>query len=489
MTEPEKTVGSTDDLAQPESRSSAVNSTYYLAQVEAFFSEQLNLPDPKLQSRAEDARPEKLSKIELVKVRDLCEDVMDFATQGHSGGRDRPTLLGWFFAWYERVMSSPWWPPSEWTIKWPRPLPNPMPGSVSLLPTLPLGEAVAQSRCVAQFELFDGLSRIYGGRFRGSVVFNCILGVIASTAVLYSLVQIFPKHDVLPNGHAGWPITTFVELACLILIGITYYLGSTPDIDDDDEEVASTTMRSHFDAHRWHQRWLEYRILAERFRYIDFLLPWGHESALSLVIAPKHSAGRMWHQRYFEWCVASPTPPMPSARQYRNHALAVIAEQDSYHDQNQLRRGTIAHRLHSLGKWAFIGALAICVIDIAIELRGIDMLVPGETGPVASWLTYLIRILASSLPFFGGWLPVVAAAAYAIVTHAEYAKAADASAETRDYIRQLQKILESMPVSDADLELEPPEAMRSIVGEFVATAIAEATGWRAMLRDKNVPLV
>jgi len=30
--------------------------------------------------------------------------------------------------------------------------------------------------------------------------------------------------------------------------------------------------------------------------------------------------------------------------------------------------------------------------------------------------------------------------------------------------------------------------MRDVVLEFGATVIGEATGWRAMLRDKNVPL-
>jgi hypothetical protein len=46
-----------------------------------------------------------------------------------------------------------------------------------------------------------------------------------------------------------------------------------------------------------------------------------------------------------------------------------------------------------------------------------------------------------------------------------------------------------MAVSDAIANKDSLAAMALIVIEFAGTAITEATGWRAMLRDKNVPLV
>jgi hypothetical protein len=94
----------------------------------------------------------------------------------------------------------------------------------------------------------------------------------------------------------------------------------------------------------------------------------------------------------------------------------------------------------------------------------------------------------AGLLFLAAWLPVVSAATYAILTHAEYAKAADASGEVFERIQELYEKLSAMPVSDEPATRKSLAGMRSTVIEFAGIAITEATGWRAMLRDKNVPL-
>jgi hypothetical protein len=529
MALPEIPVGTTDELAQFELKSLTVNPTYFLEQAASFFAAQLKPPDPQTRTDTGDSGWEKLTKTELVKAKDLWEDVMTFATDEELRRLGRLTWLGWLFAWFERVMSSPTWPPSAWTIAWPRLRPEP----VSPNDALPEQANSPFSQCAAEFCLFDGLSRIYGGRFRGSVVVNCVLGVFASTAVLYSLVHVHP------TGETGVPPATAFELLCLVFIGLIFYRGSTPDIGDEEEPVSAATLKFHFDGQRWHQRWLEYRILAERLRYANLLLPLREGIPLRFAIAPKHSAGQMWHQRYFEWCVGRAAQSTRMVPQYRKHVLDVIAMQKAYHEDNHRRRGTIAHRLHSLARAAFIVALLICAGEIALSLHGGEQLASGKSPTtsqvlaawfpfaggwlqplvpafpfvggwfqfladpspsLAPWFSYLAPLfsyLATCLrnsvdwfPFLGAWLPVIAAAAYAILTHAEYAKAADASAETYDYIDLLHKRLESMPpVSDEEVDSNESQEMSSVVIEFVGTAIAEATGWRAMLRDKNVPLV
>lgn len=474
MTVPATPVGSPDELAQFELPSLSVNSTYFLAQAEAFFAEQLKLPDPEPLASG----PKKLSRTELAKIKDLCEDVMDFATGDALLRLGRPTWLGWWFAWFERFMSSPWWPPSNWTVGWPISRQN----QAARIPVLP-GVATSKfSQCAPEFLLFDGLSRVYGGRFRGAVVVNCMLGVVATTFVLYSLVS---EHSGGGSGRAIW---TFIELGCLTIIGLIYYRGSTPDSVAADEGADEPALNWHFDQRRWHQRWLEYRILAERFRYVNMLLPLGEDIVLQLAIAPTRSADLMWHQRYFEWHAKNLEVSAPPARQYHDHALAVIAAQEDYHKLNHRRRGTVARRLHWLGKGAFIGALATCIVDILFAFFPAAKLAPGTDGPFAWLMTHSLSFLESVCPFLGAWLPVFAAAAYAILTHAEYAKAAEASGETYEYIQQLSEQLASIPSSADDLDTKVPAGMKSIVIEFVGTAIAEASGWRAMLRDKNVPL-
>jgi len=242
---------------------------------------------------------------------------------------------------------------------------------------------------------------------------------------------------------------------------------------------------------RWHQRWLEYRLLAERFRYVDLLLPMGPKAVLAMSIASPAEAGRMWHQRYFERRLDevagaerhdAAQAPTQTVRAYRDHALAVMAQQEEYHCDNHRRRGAISHRLHSAGKVAFFSTLLICAVEIGWhfvrELHAIATLTPLHTDD-----------FRMTLLFLAGVFPVFSAATYAIATHAEYAKVADTSAETFERVHSLYEQLAALPVPEGDVSPTALASMQPIVVEFAGIAITEATGWRAMLRDKNVPLV
>jgi hypothetical protein len=166
---------------------------------------------------------------------------------------------------------------------------------------------------------------------------------------------------------------------------------------------------------------------------------------------------------------------------YRDHALAVMAQQEEYHRGNHRRRGAKSHRLHVAGKVAFFSTLLICLVEfgwhIVCEKDWFGVVTCADTDN-----------FRRTLLFLAGVLPVFSAATYAIATHAEYAKVADASAETFERVHALYDKLAALPVPKggvSELALAP---MRPIGLEFAGIAITEATGWRAMLRDKNVPL-
>ena len=90
--------------------------------------------------------------------------------------------------------------------------------------------------------------------------------------------------------------------------------------------------------------------------------------------------------------------------------------------------------------------------------------------------------------FFAALAALLSAATYAIVTHAEYAKVADASGELYERTHDLFASLAAIPMPEAPANAPSLAAMRPIVLEFATLAITAATGWRAMRRDKNVPL-
>jgi hypothetical protein len=132
--------------------------------------------------------------------------------------------------------------------------------------------------------------------------------------------------------------------------------------------------------------------------------------------------------------------------------------------------------LHNVAKGAFVLAVLLCLIEVLLAVfckRGGSVMCENAHPTVL---------------FFAAWLPVISAGSYAILTHAEYPKIAEASGEITERIAVLYEKLLKIPGSDAAASPESLAEMAPIVVEFAGIAISEATGWRAMLRDKNVPL-
>ena len=423
-------------------------STVDTAQVKLFLAEQRQLSSEK-----------RLPKSELVKVIDLRDDLLLRDVLGDDRLRENSAPLDRVFAWFESLMVSLG---EQRTERRPS-------------HTVPRSAHSSPTQCTREFRVFDRLSQVYGSKFRGAVVANCSLGVAASMALLISLTPPYGLQGAVAYFRANFvhlPVAAIVEFLCLLLVALVYIRGKTTG-QDDDEDAPPPTMKRHWSGQRWHQRWLEYRLLAERFRYVDLLLPLGLDAARDLSIAPQRDATRMWHQRYFEACTARALPRPQTVREYRDHVLAVMSAQEAYHVRNHHRRGAVARRLHRFAKRAFIIGISICLVDIGIALTSWE--------PPASFKATML--------FWAAFLPIVSAATYAILTHAEYAKVADASGETYESIHRLYAELRLLTVSDDPASFDTLAPMRAVIIEFVTMAITEATGWRAMLRDKNVPLL
>ena len=214
-------------------------------------------------------------------------------------------------------------------------------------------------------------------------------------------------------------------------------------------------------AHRWHERWLEYRVLAERFRYIELMLSISPRAAHLPAFAPAERRVPRWYDRYFVWRTQKAKPAALSVHEYREQALALMLEQIEHHDANSSRRGAIARRLHKIAVWLFFSSLVLCAIDLLAESNW-----PG-----------VFNDNFKSLVLFGAVMaPTLSAAIHGILATTEYTKVWEAT-------------ITAFPDSE---EAAGPEALapiRDAVTAFADAAINEASDWRAMLRDKNVPLV
>jgi hypothetical protein len=90
----------------------------------------------------------------------------------------------------------------------------------------------------------DVLATRYGKLFRWSYVLKYVL---ASFAVCFAVAGLMP-------GQAEIEVWPALELASIVGVLLTFLLSR---------------------AGEWHERWLDYRLLAEQFRVLDFLHPLG----------------------------------------------------------------------------------------------------------------------------------------------------------------------------------------------------------------------
>jgi hypothetical protein len=309
---------------------------------------------------------------------------------------------------------------------------------------------------------FDALASFYGNRYRGAVVINYLLGALA---VLFALVPAaFPPH------HSGrLDVLHVLEFLCVSLIVIIYWRGRSPGPHGGGQIAVDPGRAGH---RRWHERWLEYRGLAERFRYAELLYPLEAEVVKSLAERDPHNGheSRGWAQRYFEWRFGQARWPLRDAgtdepQRYVARLRQIMHEQKTYHEGTAAECEAITRGLHGLSWFCFSGTLVAC--GLAIWWKN------------AHWLLLLTA-----------GLPAVAASVHGILATGEYIKLGEASTATAGAISRL--------IGDVDARLAegpgrggPVTSLEPVVPEvraFWNLVTSEATGWQATLRDKNVPL-
>jgi hypothetical protein len=340
-------------------------------------------------------------------------------------------------------------------------------------------------RFAVDYATFDRLSIIYGGLFRGAVIANYLLGVIA---VGLTLASMLPQPRFLASSGASlFPefahYALRIGLSCIVIIAGIFYYGQTPH----DETVTAPSRWSYRGlvrriAHRWHERWLEYRLLAERFRYLELMLSISPTAAMQAPFTPADCNSERWYDRYFVWRTESAKPAVVTLREFHKRALASMLDQIQHHDANHSRRGAIARRLHKIAVALFFSSLVLCLIDLAAESCTASCFAYALTGP--------FRDNFKSLVLFGAILaPTLSAAIHGILATTEYTKVAESSSETADRIVLLVKTICDFSPGEGLAGPETLEPIRDAVTAFADAAVNEASGWHAMLHDKNVPLV
>lgn len=289
----------------------------------------------------------------------------------------------------------------------------------------------------------------YGDLHRSYTALNYILGTLAVLCALLGIPS-------LVNGHRE----TAAILLELASIGLIIFL----------------TLRGAIG--HWHERWIQYRILAERLRIARFLdLLGGGRQHFTL---PAHlgtygnpaDTWVYWHYRSVSRSAGLPNIQFSSAFLQSVQAAwrdILIESQIEYHKNNEHDLSTVDHRLHWLANSLFGVTFIVCAIHFSLV---------NAMKHVPIWAAILLITLNALLPAFG-------AAVAAIRNQGEFHRIAQRSRAMYEELVDLKLLLSQ--IAPRGEELKSLE-IRRVIEQVARLMINETLDWRIVFQDRPLAL-
>lgn len=287
------------------------------------------------------------------------------------------------------------------------------------------------------------MSIYYGGKFRS---FSVIISLLSAFAVLFALVgPVSSKH-----GFEIDRVSAFSELVMIAAILLLTYYGRR---------------------RKWHERWRNYRQLAELLRQYSFLGPLA--CPMPTPQPPAHFGAdphRPWVDGMFRMIERDlGMAPGKTNQRYRAALYAwvnhILTEQIIYHDSNAKVMRKLNHHLHGVSTGLFIATLLACIIHLAAR---------HLTDVQSIWLL----LVATVFPAFG-------AAFYGINNQGEYARIADRSQAMFHELTAVQSKDFSSEQLKRDVSLTE---LRKVAERVAGIMIAETIDWNFVFRFRSLDL-
>ena len=295
----------------------------------------------------------------------------------------------------------------------------------------------------------DGLAKHYADRYRSAFVLAYLLSALA---VLLPLVShLFPS--LRPEIYS---VDLLVACELAIITGIAFIVWSGWKND-------------------WHQRWIDYRLLAETLRVMRFLLPIGKPAPQLAVPAHDTYADPAntwvnWHAHAIEReaGLLNICCNRFYLESYRRGLVSdtggTLREQRDYHAGLARCAHLVTHRLHGVGMVFFVTILIAGGVHLS--------------EPVFGHVTYL----AETMILLAAFLPALGAALAGILTQGEFARIAQRSTAMAGQLRSIV----------AELSNETQQYTVDSLGQIAETAaqamIAEVLDWRVVFLVKPLGL-
>ena len=293
----------------------------------------------------------------------------------------------------------------------------------------------------------DSLSGAYGARYRSSYVLTAALAVVALVAAAVAATK-------LPAYSLGFSAVEIIVLGAIAILVVANHM------------------------HRWQERWISYRLLAElcRKQYslatIGYALPAAEVVRMSLELTESPRRPELprdvWIAWYFMAMVRAAPAPVGDLASIKHHALDVarslIKTQEAYHEARWRRTDAAGRRIGALGEAFFI----ITIFGAIANFFALWMHIGGV------WIDVVELV--------GALLSATTAALVGIKAYSEFALLARQSRHMLRVLREASSDIERIPL---DHPLGSCLLGRALFA--LATAmLADSTGWAQLFRLKTI---
>jgi len=313
-------------------------------------------------------------------------------------------------------------------------------GVMDLAAADPRFSAAMRAILLRRYAWADGLAGYFAQTFRSGYVANFVL---ASTAVALALTGTIRQ---------SWkPWLVLLELFVIAMIIANTWVGRRRG---------------------WHQRWLDYRHLAERLRNLRVSSLFGDAALRGGTNSPGEAPGWvLWYARATGRELGLPNVVADEAFRGTLRGIFIssqLDEQIAYHDTNHRRLECLDHRLHVAGSLLFwlTGAAALVFIT-ALAIASLHD-------------AHLAHGLAGAVTWMAGVFPALGAAIFGIRVHGDFTNVAERSHRTAASLRQIHAAL-----TGGDLRWE---SLKGQTDRAAMLMLADLADWRIIFERRPLTL-
>jgi hypothetical protein len=235
----------------------------------------------------------------------------------------------------------------------------------------------------------------------------------------------------------------------------------------------------------WHERWMEYRLLAELIRQLRFLIPLGGGRPFPNVPAHLAEYGNLtqtwmhWHMRAIARATGIPQekvtrPYVVECIDYLDRVVSgPSGGQLKFHKDTETRSHNIAHRLH----WASTALFGLTFVGVGLHFA-LDLWEHCPALPRLHLSETITEGLARGLVLASAAWPALGAALVGISNQGEFARLAKRSAAMADCFEVFAKEVEKLK-SEGKLS-----QVVSLAEKIAKVMVDEVSDWRVVFIDR-----